>query len=95
MPTNKPHHTRQSLRPRYSSSFNFCVVMSTIVSTANIVSPVRTGDLVVTSGLRHSRFPAGLALGRAGGGRGRPAVEPFAPPDRLEVVKVLRWRPEA
>ena len=53
------------------------------------------GDLVVTSGLRHSRFPAGLAVGRVAGERGRFFVQPFAPPDRLDVVKVLRWEPEA
>ena len=57
-------------------------------------APVRAGDLAVTSGLRHSRFPAGLPVGRVAGDRGHFAVEPFAPPDRLEVVKVLRWRPE-
>ena len=51
------------------------------------------GDLVVTSGLRHSRFPAGLPVGRVAGERGRFFVAPFAPPDRLEVVKVLRWEP--
>jgi rod shape-determining protein MreC len=53
------------------------------------------GDLVVTSGLRHSRFPAGLPVGRVVAERGRFVVEPFAPPDRLEVVKVLRWEPAA
>lgn len=55
----------------------------------------RAGDLVVTSGLRHSRFPAGLVVGRVAGERGRFFVQPFAPPDRLEVVKVLRWEPGA
>ena len=57
-------------------------------------APVHRGDLAVTSGLRHSRFPAGLPVGRVAGRPGRFVVEPFAPPDRLEVVKVLRWRPE-
>ena len=56
--------------------------------------PLRSGDLAVTSGLRHSRFPAGLPVGRVAGAPGRFVVEPFAPPDRLEVVKVLRWEPE-
>jgi rod shape-determining protein MreC len=51
------------------------------------------GDLAVTSGLRHSRFPAGLPVGRVSGTRGRFVVEPFAPPDRLEMIKVLRWEP--
>ena len=55
---------------------------------------VGNGDVAVTSGLRHSRFPAGLPIGRITGGRGHLAVQAFAPPDRLEVVKVLRWRPE-
>ncbi|HEY4409043.1 MAG TPA: rod shape-determining protein MreC [Acidimicrobiia bacterium] len=57
-------------------------------------APVSSGDLAVTSGLRHSLFPAGLPVGRVTGSRGHLGVEPFAPPDRLEVVKVLRWRPE-
>jgi len=57
-------------------------------------APVEGGGLAVTSGLRHSRFPAGLPVGRVAGARGHLVVEPFAPPDRLEVVKVLRWRPE-
>jgi rod shape-determining protein MreC len=57
-------------------------------------APLRSGDLAVTSGLRHSRFPAGLPVGRVTGSRGRFGVEPFAPPDRLELVKVLRWEPE-
>jgi rod shape-determining protein MreC len=58
-------------------------------------APLQSGDLMVTTGLRHSRFPAGLPVGRVAGERGRFVVEPFAPPDRLEVVKVLRWEPEA
>ena len=58
-------------------------------------APVRSGDLVVTSGLRHSRFPAGLPVGRVMGERGRLVVQPFAPPDRFEVVKGLRWEPTA
>jgi rod shape-determining protein MreC len=58
-------------------------------------APLRSGDLVVTTGLRHSLFPAGLPVGRVAGERGRLVVEPFAPPDRLEVVKVLRWEPRA
>jgi rod shape-determining protein MreC len=56
-------------------------------------APIERGALAVTSGLRHSRFPAGLPVGRVAGESGRWAVEPFAPPDRLEVVKVLRWEP--
>jgi rod shape-determining protein MreC len=59
---------------------------------------LQSGDLVVTSGLRHSRFPARLPVGRveaAGEDRGRFVVQPFAPPHRLEVVKVLRWEPQA
>lgn len=57
-------------------------------------APLESGDLAVTSGLRHSRFPAGLPVGRVTGARGHYVVHPFAPPDRLEVVKVLRWSPE-
>jgi rod shape-determining protein MreC len=55
---------------------------------------LRAGAVAVTSGLRHSRFPAGLAVGRVAGSPGRFVVEPFAPPGRLEVVKVLRWTRE-
>ncbi len=54
-------------------------------------APLERGALAVTSGLRHSRFPAGLPVGRVSGEPGRWAVDPFAPPDRLEVVRVLRW----
>jgi cell shape-determining protein MreC len=57
-------------------------------------APVHDGDLAVTSGLRRSRFPAGLPVGRVTGGPGHFAVRAFALPDRLEVVKVLRWTPE-
>jgi rod shape-determining protein MreC len=55
---------------------------------------LQSGGLAVTSGLRHSLFPAGLPIGRVLGSPGRFVVEPFAPPDRLELVKVLRWTPE-
>jgi len=55
---------------------------------------VGAGDVAVTAGLRHSVFPAGLAVGRVAGGPGHFVVEAFAPPARLEVVKVLRWTPE-
>jgi cell shape-determining protein MreC len=57
-------------------------------------SGLERGGLAVTSGLRHSLFPAGLPVGRVSGSRGRFVVEPFAAPDRLEVIKVLRWEPE-
>jgi cell shape-determining protein MreC len=57
-------------------------------------APLENGDLAVTSGLRHSRFPAGLPVGRVTGSRGHFLLDPFAPPDRLEVVKVVRWGPE-
>ena len=55
---------------------------------------VHSGDLAVTTGFRHSRFPAGLAVGRVSGAKGRFAVQPFAPPGRLDLVKILRWKPE-
>jgi len=55
---------------------------------------LQSGGLAVTSGLRHSLFPAGLPVGRVAGSPGRYVVEAFAPPDRLELVKVLRWKPE-
>ena len=57
-------------------------------------APLESGGLAVTSGLRHSRFPAGLPVGRVTGTRGHFVVHAFAPPDRLELVKVLRWDPE-
>lgn len=56
-------------------------------------APVEAGSLAVTSGLRHSRFPAGLPVGHLTGAEGRWTVEPFAAPDRLELVKVLFWEP--
>lgn len=56
-------------------------------------APLEDGALAVSSGLQHSRFPAGLPVGRVTGSRGRWDVEPFAPPGRLEVVKVLHWEP--
>lgn len=56
-------------------------------------APAEAGSLAVTSGLRHSRFPAGLPVGRVTGSKGRWKVEPFAAPDRLELVKVLLWEP--
>jgi len=55
----------------------------------------QNGDLVVTSGLRHSRFPSGLPVGRVMRDGDQASVAPFAPPARLEVVKVLRWEPPA
>jgi rod shape-determining protein MreC len=55
---------------------------------------VRAGDVAVTSGLRHSLFPAGLPVGRVAGAPGHFVVEAFAPPGRLEFVKVLRWTAE-
>jgi rod shape-determining protein MreC len=55
---------------------------------------LETGGLAVTSGLRHTRFPLGLPVGRVTGTPGHFVVHPFAPPDRLELVKVLRWEPE-
>jgi rod shape-determining protein MreC len=58
-------------------------------------APLESGDLAVTSGLRHSLFPTGLPVGRVSGSRGRYTVEPFAPPDRLELVKILRWEPKS
>ena len=57
-------------------------------------APVRGGDLAVTSGLRHSRFPAGIPVGRVSGAKGHLALQPFAPPDRLDLVKILRWSPQ-
>jgi rod shape-determining protein MreC len=57
-------------------------------------APLQSGELAVTSGLRHSRFPPGLPVGRVTGARGHFVVHPLAPPDRLELVKVLRWDPE-
>ena len=55
---------------------------------------LESGGLAVTSGLRHSLFPAALPVGRIAGNPGRFVVEPFAPPGRLELVKVLHWTPE-
>jgi rod shape-determining protein MreC len=54
---------------------------------------VHRGDLAVTSGLRHSRFPPDLAVGRVEiGGRGRAGIRLLAEVTRLDVVEVLLWR---
>ena len=53
--------------------------------------PVEPGEVVVTSGLRHSRFPAGLVVGRTG--EGRQSLATLAGLARLDLVQVLDWRP--
>jgi rod shape-determining protein MreC len=54
---------------------------------------VHRGDLAVTSGLRHSRFPPDLPVGRVrADGRGRARIRLLADVDRLDVVEVVRWR---
>ena len=54
---------------------------------------VHRGDLAVTSGLRHSRFPAGLPVGRVlSDGRGAGRIRLLADAARLDVVSVLIWR---
>jgi rod shape-determining protein MreC len=54
-------------------------------------TPHQPGEVAVTSGLRHGRYPAGLAVGRVG--KRRSVLRPSAVPDRLELVQVLDWRP--
>ena len=54
-------------------------------------APLQSGDIAVTSGLRHSRFPAGVPVGRVTRSGGRFGLQPFTSPDRLDLVKVLRW----
>jgi rod shape-determining protein MreC len=57
---------------------------------------LQRGDLAVTSGLRHSRFPPDLAVGRVrGGGRGTARIRMLADVARLDVVDVLLWRAPA
>ncbi|HEY3241286.1 MAG TPA: rod shape-determining protein MreC [Acidimicrobiia bacterium] len=51
------------------------------------------GDLVVTAGLQHGRFPPALPVGHVR--RGGRHVAPLAALSRLEVVEVLAWRPPA
>jgi rod shape-determining protein MreC len=54
-------------------------------------TPHRPGDVAVTSGLRHGRYPPGLVVGRVG--ERRAVLRPSAGLDRLELVQVLDWRP--
>jgi rod shape-determining protein MreC len=54
-------------------------------------TPVPPGEVVVTSGLRHGRYPAGLVVGRTGDGR--EALHLLAGLARLELVQVLDWNP--
>lgn len=58
---------------------------------------VHLGELVLSSGLRHGRFPPGLPVGRVAeaGREGTVRLQPLVEPARLEVVEVLRWRPPA
>jgi rod shape-determining protein MreC len=54
-------------------------------------TPVPPGEVVVTSGLRHSRYPAGLVVGRTG--EGGEALHPLAGLAGLDLVQVLAWSP--
>ena len=61
-------------------------------------TPVRRGELVVTSGLEGAAFPADVPVGRVAETRTRVgelsqdvALRPAADLDRLELVRVLRW----
>jgi rod shape-determining protein MreC len=54
---------------------------------------VHRDDLVVTSGLHHSRFPGGLPVGRVvGDGRGGGRLRLLADAARLDLVSVLIWQ---
>jgi len=58
---------------------------------------VAPGELAVTSGLRHGRFPPGLPVGRVAPAsqRGEVRLRPLAELGRLEIVQVLRWEAPA
>ncbi|MDQ3944091.1 MAG: rod shape-determining protein MreC [Actinomycetota bacterium] len=51
------------------------------------------GDLVVTAGLQHGRFPPALPVGHVR--PDRRTIAPVADVSRLEVVEVLTWKPPA
>lgn len=63
-------------------------------------TPVAKGELVVTSGLQQSAYPAGIPVGRvaaaksvAGEEEKRVTVRPLVDLRRLAFVKVLQWSP--
>lgn len=63
-------------------------------------TPVKKGDVVVTSGLQQSRFPPGIPVGRVRATRTDPGalrqkvrVDPVVDLGRLRFVKVLQWSP--
>lgn len=62
--------------------------------------PVDSHELVVTSGLQQSRYPPGIPVGTVASVSARPGslekdlrVQPLADLERLEYVKVLKWKP--
>jgi rod shape-determining protein MreC len=60
---------------------------------------LKTGDLVVTSGLQNGRFPAGIPVGQIVSATREPSslslevrIKPSVDFDRIEFVKVLRYQ---
>lgn len=63
-------------------------------------TPVKKGDVVVTSGLQQSRFPPGLPVGRVRTTRSDPGalrqevrIDPVVDLGRLRFVRILQWSP--
>ena len=70
------------------------------VDLVDAATPVTKGELVVTSGLQQSAFPAGIPVGRVASATTRPGedekrltVTPLVDLRRVAFVKVLQWSP--
>lgn len=73
-----------------------------VVDLVEAATSVATGELLVTSGLQGSVFPAGIPVGEVSSDRLRPGalqrdvrMRPTVDLNELSVVKVLQWSPEA
>ncbi len=71
------------------------------VDLVQLETQVQPGEAVVTSGLQRSVFPPEVPVGRVRSARVAPGalkqevtVDPIVDLERLEVVKVLQWRPQ-
>jgi rod shape-determining protein MreC len=70
------------------------------VDLIDVETPVRTGEVVVTSGLQQSVFPPGIPVGRVVAASAQPnalqqevTIEPVVDLRRLAFLTVLQWSP--
>jgi len=70
------------------------------VDLVDTSSAVEVGEVAVTSGQQHSRYPAGIPVGTVTSASAGPhdlrkdvRLRPLADLDRLDLVAVLRWTP--